>query len=106
MHSVNLAGYIAFALVFGAFYMKDMVLLRVLAICSNVAFLVFGSSMNLVPVIVLHAALLPLNVWRLIALIERQRLKPARTNSDVAHRLLRGLTKTPLWVRLTRQNSH
>ena len=85
MHSVNVAGYIAFALVFSAFYMKDMVSLRVLAICSNVAFLVFASSIHLVPVIVLHAVLLPLNVWRLIAAIERRRVKPIRANSEVAH---------------------
>jgi len=84
MHSVNVAGYIAFALVFSAFYMKDMVSLRVLAICSNVAFLVFASTMHLVPVIILHAALLPLNVWRLIALIERRRVRPTRANSDAA----------------------
>jgi hypothetical protein len=88
MHSVNVAGYIAFVLVFSAFYMKDMVSLRVLAICSNVAFLVFAGSMHLVPVIILHAVLLPLNVWRLIALIERRRVRPARTNSDVAHGLM------------------
>jgi hypothetical protein len=71
--------------VFSAFYMKDMVSLRVLAICSNVAFLVFASGMRLVPVIILHALLLPLNVWRLVALIERRRVRPARGNSDVAH---------------------
>lgn len=88
MHSVNVVGYIAFVLVFSAFYMKDMASLRVLAICSNVAFLVFASSMHLVPVIILHAVLLPLNVWRLIALIERRRVRPARTNSDVAHGLM------------------
>jgi CRP/FNR family cyclic AMP-dependent transcriptional regulator len=74
MHSVDVAGYIASALVFSAFYMKDMVPLRILAICSNVAFLIYGTSMLLTPVIVLHALLLPLNVWRLIAAIERRRL--------------------------------
>jgi hypothetical protein len=73
MHTVNVAGYIAFALVFSAFYMKDMVSLRALAICSNIAFLVYGSSMHLTPVIVLHALLLPLNILRLIAAVERRR---------------------------------
>jgi len=69
MRSVDVAGYIASALVFAAFYMKDMVPLRVAAICSNVAFLVYGGVMHLAPVIALHALLLPLNVWRLIALM-------------------------------------
>jgi hypothetical protein len=75
MHTVDVAGYIASALVLSAFYMKDMVPLRVLAICSNVAFLVYGSSMHLTPVIVLHALLLPLNVLRLIAAVEWRRAR-------------------------------
>jgi hypothetical protein len=75
MHTMDVAGYIAFALVFSAFYMKEMVSLRVLAICSNVAFLIYGSSMHLTPVIVLHALLLPLNILRLIAAMERRRTR-------------------------------
>ena len=85
MLTVNLAGYIAFALVFSAFYMKDMVPLRVLAICSNVAFLIYGSSMHLLPVIVLHALLLPFNVFRLVAAVERRRARSAPSNRDAAH---------------------
>ncbi len=73
MHSVYIAYYIASALVFIALCMKDMLPLRVLAICSNVAFLVYGGTAHLAPVIVLYALLLPLNVWRLLAAIERRR---------------------------------
>jgi hypothetical protein len=73
MPSVDIAGYIASALVLTAFYMKDMVPLRFAAICSNLAFLIYGASMHLVPVIVLHTLLLPLNVWRLIAAMNRRR---------------------------------
>jgi hypothetical protein len=73
MQSVYLAGYIASALVFIALCMKDMLPLRVLAICSNVAFLVYGGVTHLAPVIILYALLLPMNVWRLIAAIERRR---------------------------------
>ena len=73
MQTVYVAGYIASALVFIALYMKDMLPLRVLAICSNVAFLVYGGIMHLPPVIVLSALLLPLNVWRLLAAMDWRR---------------------------------
>ena len=73
MQTVYVAGYIASALVFIALYMKDMLPLRVLAICSNVAFLVYGGIMHLAPVMVLSALLLPLNVWRLLAAMDRRR---------------------------------
>jgi hypothetical protein len=45
--------------------MKDMVNLRVVAICSNIAFITYGIALNLLPVFILHVILLPLNVWRL-----------------------------------------
>lgn len=74
MHSTDVVGYIASALVLITFYMKDMVALRVAAICSNVAFLVYGGSLHLAPVIFLHSLLLPLNVWRLTSAEKWQRL--------------------------------
>lgn len=58
-------GYIASALVVLTFYMNDMTSLRVAAIFSNVAFLAYGLSLGLGPVISLHGILLPLNLWRL-----------------------------------------
>jgi CRP/FNR family cyclic AMP-dependent transcriptional regulator len=42
MRWVDLAGYAASSLVFLTFYMKGMVPLRVIALCSNVAFLIYG----------------------------------------------------------------
>jgi len=58
-------GYIAAALVIATFGMKAMVPLRLLAVCSNFAFLAYGLGMHLAPVYVLHAILLPMNAWRL-----------------------------------------
>lgn len=43
-----------------------MVPLRVVALCSNVAFLIYGGMLYLVPIFMLHAALIPINVRRLI----------------------------------------
>jgi CRP/FNR family cyclic AMP-dependent transcriptional regulator len=64
---VDCSGYIASLLVFLTFYMKDMVPLRVVALFSNVAFLVYGGALHLWPVILLHGALIPINIWRLTA---------------------------------------
>jgi CRP/FNR family transcriptional regulator, cyclic AMP receptor protein len=59
-------GFLAAGLVFAAFGMKEMVALRIVAMCSNVAFIVYGVGLDLVPVWLLHVVLLPLNGWRLL----------------------------------------
>lgn len=64
------AGYVASALVFATFYMKTMLPLRLVAMCSNVAFLTYALIEGLVPIAVLHALLLPLNALRFLQLRE------------------------------------
>ncbi len=59
------AGYVASALVFMTFYMKMMTPLRVIAIMSNIAFVTYASIEGLLPILVLHLSLLPLNIIRL-----------------------------------------
>ena len=66
MHSCEPIGYMASGLVLAAFAMKDMVRLRIVAIASNLFFLAYGLSLGLAPIWVLHAVLLPLNIWRLV----------------------------------------
>ena len=58
-------GFLASALVLATFGMKDMVNLRIVAICSNIAFIAYALVLNLPPILVLHIILLPLNGWRL-----------------------------------------
>ena len=58
-------GYLAASLVFATFCTKRMVTLRALAIPSNIAFIGYGYLGELWPILILHAALLPLNVYRL-----------------------------------------
>jgi len=74
-------GYLASGLVITAFCMKNIVSLRVAAIGSNIAFLVYGIGLGLVPVWVLHAILLPINGWRLwqSLLSRRDRKKDPRS---------------------------
>jgi len=61
----NSVGYLASGLVLAAFCMKEMIPLRLVAVCSNVAFLIYGLALGLAPVWLLHAILLPINCWRL-----------------------------------------
>jgi hypothetical protein len=69
---MELAAWIASALVFMTFFMKTMLLLRAVAIASNVAFITYavlgfehGIFEKVLPILVLHLLLLPLNVLRI-----------------------------------------
>ena len=63
--TTEIIGYIASALVLLTFMAKDMRLLRIGAILSNVAFIAYGILGWLPPVFFLHLILLPLNIVRL-----------------------------------------
>jgi hypothetical protein len=63
--TTEITGYIASALVLMTFMTKDMRVLRIVAILSNVAFIVYGALGWLAPILFLHGLLLPLNVIRL-----------------------------------------
>jgi CRP/FNR family transcriptional regulator, cyclic AMP receptor protein len=77
------AGYLAAALVFLTFYMKTMVPLRLVGICSNCAFVMYGYFGGLYPVLILHIILLPLNVFRLREMLLLTRRVRAATNADL-----------------------
>lgn len=59
-------GYLAAGLVFLTFCMKTMISLRLVAIASNLAFILYAVAADLTPILVLHGLLLPLNLVRLI----------------------------------------
>jgi hypothetical protein len=65
-------GFIASGLVLATFGMKDMVNLRIVAICSNIAFIMYGFLLGLPPVLILHVILLPLNGWRLMGALKQR----------------------------------
>ena len=60
-----MCGYLAGALVLLTFYTKTMLQLRYIAICSNFAFIIYATLVELNPILVLHTLLLPLNFFRL-----------------------------------------
>lgn len=69
---MQIMAWLAALLVFTAFFMKTIVPLRVLGIGSNIVFILYallgihhGIFDKVLPILVLHAALLPLNIFRL-----------------------------------------
>jgi hypothetical protein len=63
---VTLLGYAASAAILATFCMNTMIPLCVIALVSNVLFLVYGYADQLYPVFFLHAILLPVNALRLV----------------------------------------
>jgi CRP/FNR family transcriptional regulator, cyclic AMP receptor protein len=79
-------GYLASGLVFAAFCMREMLPLRVVALCSNLAFIAYGLELDLHPICLLHAMLLPMNCWRLWQLLSRNVL--SKSNTGRAHTVI------------------
>ena len=78
----DFTGYVASTLVLVTFMTKDMRLLRVFAILSNLAFISYGAIAWLPPVLGLHLLLLPLNILRLREIITTQ---PALRSATPSH---------------------
>jgi hypothetical protein len=74
MNTWDAIGYMASTLVLTAFGMKSIIPLRVVAMCSNLVFIIYGLGLGLSPIWCLHAALLPLNAWRLVEALGAPRL--------------------------------
>jgi len=61
----EMIGYIAAGLVLLTFTARSMVSLRLLALCSNVMFIVYAAMSGLMPILALHIFLIPINLMRL-----------------------------------------
>ena len=83
MSVAEMAGYLAAFLVFLTFYMKTMIPLRVIGICSNCAFIIYGYLGGLYPVLILHVILLPLNSLRLHEMLQLTRQVREATHGDL-----------------------
>ena len=66
MSWIDVLGYVASAAVLATFCMSTMIPLRVVALVSNVLFAAYAYFDHLYPVLMLHAALFPINLVRLI----------------------------------------
>jgi len=92
---IEIAAWVASALVFLTFFMKTMIPLRIVAIVSNVAFigyallgLRYGIFDKLLPILVLHVLLLPLNVFRLWQMKHLTRKFSSASNQVLIERLV------------------
>lgn len=77
----EMIGYVASALVFCTFYVRTMFPLRIIAIASNFAFIVYASLEGLAPILILHLMLLPINATRLFQI--QNLISFTRSNPDV-----------------------
>jgi hypothetical protein len=84
----DLLGYAASCAVLATFLMRSMVSLRLVAILSNVLFATFGYVQHIYPVLLLHAVLLPINLWRL-------KDSQSRSRTHMIHRVGHGLERLP-----------
>ena len=87
-------GYIAAFLVFLTFSMKTMVPLRIVGIASNVFFIAYGYLHPAYPLLILHAALLPLNMFRLRQMLVLVRQVEDATKGDLNMNWLKPFTHT------------
>lgn len=86
---IDILGYVASASVLATFCMSTMVPLRIIAIGSNVLFIAFGALAHIYPVLVLHVVLLPVNITRLIQILQLIRgVKAAHVSDLSVERLL------------------
>ncbi|MGH6920722.1 MAG: Crp/Fnr family transcriptional regulator, partial [Geminicoccaceae bacterium] len=90
----DFAGFLAALLTFVTFYMKTMVPLRVVGILSNLAFLTYAMIEDLIPIMILHGALLPLNLFRLHEILKLVReIRQASTGELALDALLPFMTR-------------
>ncbi|MGP0089339.1 MAG: Crp/Fnr family transcriptional regulator [Xanthobacteraceae bacterium] len=90
----EVAGYVAATLVFLTFYMKTMIPLRIVGICSNCIFIVYGYLGGLYPVLVLHLILLPLNSLRLREILRLTKQVSEAARADLKMDWLKPFTST------------
>ena len=105
----DLLGFAAAGLVLLAFYTRSSAAMRAAAIASNLMFIAYAGTQGLLPVLVLHALLLPLNVWRLCEVATAARRGgrsvegwPQTIAPKRARRVLRRSARNPRCCRLMR----
>lgn len=95
MSMTDLVGFFASALVFSTFCMRSMLPLRLVATASNLAFITYALLGGLLPVLILHAILLPVNVFHLWLLSSASwgRIGPVRSASGAVGPVRRRSTR-------------
>lgn len=94
MTFAEMIGYFAAFLVFLTFSMKTMVPLRIVGITSNLFFIAYGYLNPAYPLLVLHLALLPLNIFRLRQILNLVKQIESATQGDIKMSWLKPFTTT------------
>jgi CRP/FNR family cyclic AMP-dependent transcriptional regulator len=94
IHVAEIGGYLAALLAFLTFYMKTMIPLRIVGICTNCAFITYGYLDGLYPVLILHLTLLPLNALRLRQMLRLTQQVRDAVQTDLKMEWLRPFTST------------
>lgn len=106
----DLTGFLASTMVLLTFMAKDMRLLRVLGISSNIAFITYGVLAWLPPVLCLHLLLLPVNTFRLYSLMAEEGCRLPAPRLSTVTKLLGAipgaLHQSPDWTSRLLQQSH
>lgn len=66
---MDVIGSLAAACVLATFCMQSMIALRGFAIASNLLFIAYSLEAHLLPILFLHAILLPINCWSFARLL-------------------------------------
>ena len=67
---IEALGYLGALMVFGTYSMKTMIPLRIIGLCSNCIFILYGYLAPVYPQLLLHSVLLPLNSLRLYQMFQ------------------------------------
>jgi CRP/FNR family transcriptional regulator, cyclic AMP receptor protein len=67
---IEALGYLGALLTFGTYSMKTMIPLRIIGLCANCVFIVYGYVAPVYPQLFLHGVLLPLNSLRLYQMFQ------------------------------------
>ena len=78
----EIIGYIGNVVVIVTYSMRTMIPLRILGMCSNAIFLVYGGLLGLVPLVILQFVLLPLNGYRLYQMLQLTKQVRAAAEGD------------------------
>ncbi len=86
---VDLIGYLGGTVTLWGLFQKTMIPLRVGAVAGNLGFMAFGLLVPSYPTLVLHAMLLPLNIYRMIQMMRLIReVREAATETNTLDPLL------------------
>ena len=89
MDATTILGWMAALLVLVSFSLKSMASLRLMAAVSNVAFIAYGMNAGVMPILVLHALLLPINLVRLLQARQlRQEVEAISRHADISMLLM------------------